>query len=99
MQTQGITVKNSFCPGKPKTKDLKSVFLRDNTAEPAKKENKQNRFKCQQERTRELKETPATGINTIDTAKKKKKRDTSKVTNFNYDKKSHYASNCTKPKN
>ena len=99
VQTQGTAAKDSSCPKELKTKDPKSVPPRDNPAEPAKKEDKQKRFKRWRERTRESKETPATGDNTVDTAKKKKKRDTSKVTCFNCDKKGHYASNCTKPKN
>ena len=99
MQTQETTAKDSSHPEEPKTKDLKSIFPRDNPAEPAKKEDKQKRFKRRQKRTREPKETPATGDNTVDAAKKKKKRDTSKITCFNCDKKDHYASNCTKPKN
>ena len=99
VQTQETTAKDSYYLEEPKTKDLKSVPLHDNPAEPAKKEDKQKRFKRQRERTRKLKKTPATGNNTVDTAKKKKKRDTSKVTYFNYDKKGHYASNCTELKN
>ena len=62
------------------------VSLYDDPAEPAKKKDKKP------------KETPATGNNTVNAAKKKKKRDTSKVTYFNYNKKGYYASNCTKPK-
>ena len=99
MQTQRTSVKDYSRSEKPKTKDLKSVPLHNNPAEPAKQEDKQKRFKRQQERTREPKKTPATGNNTINAVKKKKKRDTSKVTCFNNNKKNHYASNCTKPKN
>ena len=99
VQTQRITTKNSSHPKKSKTKDLKSVPLHDNPAEPAKKKDKQMRFKHRQERTKKLKETPATGDNTVDAAKKKKKRDTSKVMYFNCDEKGHYASNCIESKN
>ena len=99
MQTQGTTVKDSFRPEEPKTKDPKSVSPCDDPAEPAKKEDQQKRLKRRQERTRELKKTPATGDNTIDAAKKKKKRDTSKVTCLNCNKKGHYASDGTEPKN
>ena len=99
VQIQGTAVKDSSHPEEPKTKDLKSVLPRDDPAKPAKKENKQKRLKCQQECTREPKETPATGNNIVDAAKKKKKCDTSKVMCFNYNKKGHYASDCIKPKN
>ena len=99
VQTQETAAKDSSRPEEPKTKDPKSVPLRDDPAEPAKKEDKQKRLKCRQERTRESKETPATGNNIVNAAKKKKKRDTSKVTCFNCDKKGHYTRNCTKPKN
>ena len=99
VQTQETTVKDSSYPKKPKTKDLKSVPLHDNLAELAKKEDKQKRFKRQRERIREPKETPATGDNIVNTAKKKKKYDTSKVPCFNCNKNGHYASDCTEPKN
>ena len=99
VQTQGTAIKDFSRPEKPKTKDLKSVPLHNDPAEPAKKEDKQKRLKRRQECTREPKETLATGNNTVDAAKKKKKRDTSKVICFNCDKKGYYASDCTKPKN
>ena len=99
VQTQRIAAKDSSRFEEPKTKDPKSVSPRNNPAKPAKKEDKQKRFKCQRERTREPKKTPATSNNTVNAAKKKKNCDTSKVTCFNCDKKGHYANNCTKPKN
>ena len=99
MQTQGIITKNSSRPKKPKTKDLKSVPQRDNIVTLAKKKDKQKRFKCQQKRIREPKVTPATDNNTVKATKKKNKRDIAKVIYFNCNKKGHYASNCTKPKN
>ena len=99
MQTQETAAKDSSHLEEPKTKDLTSVFLCDNLAELAKKEDKQKRFKRRRECTREPKETPATGNNTVDVVKKKKKRDTSKVTCFNCDKKGHYANDCTEQKN
>ena len=99
MQTQETTAKDFSYSEKPKTEDLKSVLPYDNTAEPAKKENKQKRFKRQQECIKEPKETSAIGNNTIITNKKKKKRDTSKITYFSYDKKDHYISKYTKLKN
>ena len=72
MQTQGTTAKDFSCPEEPKTKDLKSVPLRNNLAEPAKKKNKQKRFKCRREHIKEPKETPVIGDNTVDATKKKK---------------------------
>ena len=56
-------------------------------------------FKRRQEHTRESKNSPATGNDTINVAKKKKKYDISKVIYFNYNRKGHYASDCTEPKN
>ena len=98
-QTQEIPAKNFSRPEELKTKDPKSILLRDDLAEPAKKENKQKRFKRWRERTRELKKTLATGNKSVDAAKKKKKCDTSKVMYFNCNKKGHYTSNCIKPEN
>ena len=40
MQTQRLTVKDSSRLKEPKTKNLKSVPLHDNTTAPAKKEDK-----------------------------------------------------------
>ena len=99
MQTQGTTAKDSSCLEEPKTKDSKLVPSHDNPAEPAKKEDKQKRFKHRQEHIREPKKTLATDNNTVDVAKKKKKYDTSKIMCFNCNKKNHYASDCTEPKN
>ena len=99
MQIQGIAAKDFSRSKKPKSKDPKSVPPCDNPAEPAKKEDKQKRFKCQREHIRGPKKTLATGNNTVNIAKKKKKCNTSKITCFNCDKKGHYASNYTKPKN
>ena len=98
-QTQEAAIKDSSRLEESKTKNPKSVPPRDDPAEPAKKEDKWKRLKRQQECTRKPKETPASSDNTVNIAKKKKKRNTSKVTYFNYNKKGHYASNCTKPKN
>ena len=103
MQTQGS--KDSFCPKKTKPKDLKSAPSRDNAAESSKKNNKKDkkkRFRGQRwKHTGERKEqTLATNVNTINVSKKKKKRrDVNKITYFNCDKKGHFASDYTKPKN
>ena len=46
MQTQGTIAKDFSHLEKFKIKDPKSALLHDNIAEPAKKEDKQKRFKC-----------------------------------------------------
>ena len=103
MQTQGS--KDSSRLKETKPKDPKSAPSRDDAAESPKKDDrkdKKKRFRGQRrEHTGERKEqTPATNVNTTDVSKKKKKRrDVSEITCFNCDKKGHFASNCTKPKN
>ena len=72
MQTQGIIANNFSRLEEFKTKDPKSVPPCDNPVEPAKKENKQKKFKRQREHTSEPKETPTIGDNTVNAAKKKK---------------------------
>ena len=99
MQIQETTANNSSFLEEPKTKDFKSALPRDNTAEPAKKKDKQKWFKHQQDHIKEAKETLAIGNNTVNATKKKKMCDISKVTCFNCNKKGHYAKNCTKLKN
>ena len=97
VQSQGSNNKDSSRSEEPKPKDLKPAPPRnDAAAEPAKKEDrkdKKKRFRGQrQEYTGEQKEQiPATGVN--EAALKKKL----KVRCFNYNKKSHYANDCTKP--
>ena len=96
VQSQGSNNKDSSRSKEPKPKDPKSASLRDNAAaEPAKKKNrkdKKKRFRRQKrEHTGERKEqTPATDVNKAALKKKLK------VRCFNYDKKGHYANNCTK---
>ena len=103
VQTQGS--KDSSRPKEMKLKDLKSTPSRDNAAElPKKDDNKDKKKRFQDQRreyTGEQKEqTPATNINTTNISKKKKKRrDVSEITCFNYDKKGHFASDCIEPKN
>ena len=103
VQTQGS--KDLSHSKKIKSKDPKSAPSRDNAAESPKKDNrkdKKKRFWGQKwEHTWEQKEqTLATNVNTTNVSKKKKKRrDVSKIMCFNCDKKDHFASDCTKPKN
>ena len=103
VQTQGS--KDSSRPEETKPKDPKSAPSRDDAAESPKKDDrkdKKKRFRGQrQEYTGERKEqTLATNVNTTNVSKKKKKRcDISEITCFNCDKKDHFASNCTEPKN
>ena len=55
MQTQRTTIKNFFYFEISKIKNLKSAPLRDNTAKPAKKKNKQKKFKRRQKCTKKSK--------------------------------------------
>ena len=95
IQTQGSNHKNSLYTKKPKNKHLKSALLRGNVAEPAKKENKKKRLSGR--KREQSKQTLATSDKTKAPKKKKKRRDLSKVTCFNCNKKGYYASNYTKP--
>ena len=94
VQTQGS--KNSSRSEEPMPKDPKPAPSRDDAAKPAKNENRKDKKKKLQNRRREQNEqTPATGDNAEAPKKKKKRRDPSKVTCFNCNKKSYYANNCT----
>ena len=98
MQTQGSSHKDSPRSEKPKLKDPKPAPSRNDAAEPTKKEDSKDKKKKLQNRRRERnKQTPAIGDNTKAPKKKKKRRDPSEITCFNYNKKDHYANNCTEP--
>ena len=91
VQTQGS--KNSSSSEELKPKDSKPALLRDNVAEPAKKEDRKEKKKRFQNQRREHteKQTPATDVNTQAPKKKIKARC------FNCNKKGYYANKCTKP--
>ena len=79
---------------------------RTNAAEPSEQEKKDKKDQRDKKRRfrerRERNDTLATCDNAIDASKKKKKnrdRDTSRVTCYNCNKKSHFANTCTEPKN
>lgn len=100
MQTQETTVKNPS-PKKYKAKDLKTALLYIDTAkhlEQGKKDKKMKIKKLRRDYNSKWIETLGTRINTIHASKKdlRKKHDTNKVACYNYNKKDHYASTCTK---
>ena len=103
VQIQGS--KDLSRPKETKSKDPKSALSRDNVVESPKKDDRKDKKKRfwgqRQEYTEERKEqTPATNVNTINVSKKeKKRRDVSKITYFNCNKKGYLANDCTKPKN
>ena len=94
VQTQGSTAKKPHSK-EPKPKDPKPALLYDNAAEPAKKKDRKGKKKRLRNQRREHtgEQTSATGVNTKAPKKKLKARC------FNWNKKSHYANECTKPKN
>lgn len=71
MQIQGS--KDSSCSEKPKSKDQKSVLLRNNTAEPAKKKDKKKRFRRHKRKCigKQKEQTSAIGVNTTKAPTKK----------------------------
>lgn len=100
IQTKRIIVKNPH-PKEAKAKDPKPALLHINKAKPLKqgrKDKKKRTKKHKQNYTGEQKDTLAIGDNTIDASKKdsRKKRNTSIIICYNYNKKNYYASNCIK---
>ena len=93
VQPQGTTAKEPRSK-EPKPKDSKQAPSRDDTAEPAKKEDRKEKKKKLRNRRREHtgEQTPTIGVNTE--APKKKL----KIRCFNYNKKGHYANECTEPR-
>ena len=73
------------------------ALLYSNMAEPAKKKNKIKNFE-DVGRSRVNKSQLLTSITPM-SQRRKKKRDINEITYFNYNKKSYYVSNYTKPKN
>ena len=99
VQTKKTIAKNFSYPKKPKTKEIKFIYANAaKFSKSAKKEDKQKRLKRWRKRIKKPKKTPATSNNAINVFKVnlKKKYNTSKVMCLNYNKKGHYASNCTK---
>ena len=94
VQTQGTTAKEPRSK-EPKPKDPKPAPLRDDAAEPAKKEDRKEKKKKLRNQRREHtgEQIPAIGVNTEAPKKKLKARC------FTCNKKGHYANECTKPKN
>ena len=86
VQTQGS--KNSSRSKKPKPKNPKPAPLRNNAAEPTKKEDKKDKKKKLWNQ-RQKKQPLATDANTEALKKKKKRRDPNEVTCFNCDKKDY----------
>ena len=104
LQRYRLKVLRTFFASKNPNSKPKSALLYDNMAGLPKKNNKKDKMRFQNQKreyTREQKKsTLAIRINTIDVLKKKKKRrNVSKIMCFNYNKKDHFANNCTRPKN
>ena len=95
VQTQGFSHKDSLRSKESKNKNPKLAPPRGNAAASAKKEDKKK--KLQGHKREQNKQTLATDDNTEAPKKKKKRRDPHKVTCSNFDKKSHYVSDYTKP--
>ena len=83
---------------KLKTKNSKSTLWHNNIAEPVNKKDKQKRLKYWHQHIKEQNKTSVIGNNIIDIIQMKKKYNINNVTNFNCNKNSYYANNCTKPK-
>lgn len=100
MRIQGTTGKDPG-PKELKAKDLKITLPCTDVAEPleqSKKEKIKKIKKCRLDHTGERKKTSTISDNSIDASKKdsRKKRYANKITHYNCNKKSHYASICIK---
>ena len=76
---------------------------RTNEAEGSEKARKEKKKSRRNRRRNQEDFTPATGVNTTDTSKQScdrpQKSDPANITCYRYNKKGHYANNCTEPKN
>lgn len=97
VQTQSFNNKDLSRFEKPRNKNMKQALLFGNIIEPANKKNKKKYSeavgKSKINKLRLLVLTPKLQ------KRKKKKRSSSEIISFNYNKKCHYSSNYTKPKN
>ena len=96
VQTQGSNNKDSPCFKKTQNKNLKLILSRGNAAKPSKKKQEKKFLRAYTE----VKQKKLGQLHHYQGPKKeKKRRNLSKITYFNCNKKGHYANNYTKPKN
>ena len=99
VQIQETTTKD-FHPEEPKIKETRPTPSRTKASKLSEQARKEKKKKKHQKR-RDKEQTLTSTTNATEVQQKKKKKnqdqDVSKVTCFNYNKKGHYASTCTKP--